>query len=884
MPSIGYATLQIIPSLRGVTDAINQQIDGKVVKVSVEPEVDERAADAAGKKAKETVEKRTHEVTVTPKVDERKAEAAGKKAKETVEKETDKVTVEPKVEPKVDERAAEEAGKATGDAVTKGASESMNGVGEAITGALINAGTGAGTRLGELLADTIPTGMTGAAQRIGDTLYNTLPAVGASVGALAGGAIGKAVNDAIGSAGFQKAGLAVKKGLVSAVDKANTGVDLGIQVGNSLAGGLETASGAISGTAAKLTDTIGGIGDAVTTSMGLIGVDDTWAAPGLEIFNDALSTATPLLEGMSAASTLASAGAQAISVATGAASKAQMLWNAALLANPIGLIVAAIAAVVAGLVLFFTKTELGQKIWEKAWNGIKAAVGAAWDFIKGVFDKVVGAVSGVVNWIKDHWKLLPILAGPVGAAVSLVLTHWDKIKAGATAVWSWVRDKFTAVVDFVKGLPRAISNAAKGMWEGLKTGLTSALNWIVDKLNGLTGGISSIVSKIPGISVEIPKIPHFAGGGYTGNMPIDKVAGVVHGGEFVVQAGARERIENAYPGLLDYLNNNGKLPGYQGGGLVAGTEELRKIISERFGISNIGGYRGEDGYGEHSTGRALDVMTTTQGDAVKDFAVANAAAIDLKWAIWKQRLWFPDGSSKPMEDRGSPTQNHMDHVHIFSGPAITNGLLGPLKSRESEVDAAAPPPGDAPQGPVESDVAPAAASGGGGTSVPSSISGLSSFGLTGLGAGVGATQSGSDLSLFGDAAGSAVSGQVSSALGVLGVGDSPGWLQAAGKLIGGISVSGADGKKIFGGGAAGGALSGVGSMFGNTGQSAAPVAAAPGTPPRPAGIDGVNGSAGGQKPGPAGATYNIRTATVEDAFLAAQRRENELNAAKLSRF
>ena len=52
---------------------------------------------------------------------------------------------------------------------------------------------------------------------------------------------------------------------------------------------------------------------------------------------------------MNGAATLASAGAQSISVATGIASKAQLLWNAALIANPIGLIVAAIAAVVAGL-------------------------------------------------------------------------------------------------------------------------------------------------------------------------------------------------------------------------------------------------------------------------------------------------------------------------------------------------------------------------------------------------------------------------------------------------------------------------------------------------------------------------------------------------------
>ncbi|MDD7812627.1 phage tail protein [Mycobacterium sp. CSUR Q5927] len=834
-----------------MTDAINEQIDGKSVSISIEPKVDDRAAQAAGKKTKETVERQTADVKVTPKVDQRAADKAGETVTKTVEKHTDNITVEPKV----DQRAAEAAGKTTGDAVTKGASESLNGAGDAITGALIKAGSGAGTRLGELLADTIPTGMTGASQRIGDVLYNTLPAVGASVGALAGGAIGKAVTDAISGTRFQDAGQAVKRGLVGAVDKANTGVDIGIKVGNSLAGGLTKTSGAIDGAAAKLTDTIGGIGGAVTTTMGLLGADDTWAAPGLDILNAALGTATPLLEGMSAASTLATAGAQTISVATGAASKAQMLWNAALIANPIGLLVAAIGAVVAGLVLFFTKTETGRQIWA-----------AFTDFLSAAWEKVTGA-------FRTAW--------------TAIFAIFDAVVAKVTEVWTGVRDRFNKIVDFVKGLPRAITNASDRMWDGLKAGLLSVLNWISDKWNSFADGLSF---HLPGtnIDVKMPKLPKFAGGGYTGNTGIDKVAGVVHGGEHVIKADSRKRIENAYPGLLDYLNNNGKLPGllpgYQGGGLVAGTEQLRKIISERFGITNIGGYRAEDGYGEHSTGRALDVMTTTQGDAVKDFAIANAAAIDLKWAIWKQRMWYPDGSSKPMADRGSPTQNHMDHVHIFSGPGIINGLRGSLKPKEAERDAAAPAtPGGAAQGPVvgpaQTDAAPASASGGGGgASVPSSISGLASFGLNNLGAGVGATSSGSDLSVFGKAAGAAVSGQVSSALGVLGVGDSPGWLQGIGKLVGGISVSGKNGQKIFGGGAAGGAL------FGGSQRSAAPIAAAPTTAPQATGVGAVHGSAGGQRPGPPGAQYFIRTATVEDAFLVAQRRENELNAAKLSRF
>ena len=105
-------------------------------------------------------------------------------------------------------------------------------------------------------------------------------------------------------------------------------------------------------------------------------------------------------------------------------------------------------------------------------------------------------------------------------------------------------------------------------------------------------------------------------------------------------------------------------------GLTAAANQLRNIISQKFNIplGNIGGYRPEDGYGEHSTGRALDVMVYSdrnKGYAVKDYVMRNASNFGLKWMIWQQRMWYPGGRNEGMGDRGSPTQNHMDHVHIF---------------------------------------------------------------------------------------------------------------------------------------------------------------------------------------------------------------------------
>jgi len=73
---------------------------------------------------------------------------------------------------------------------------------------------------------------------------------------------------------------------------------------------------------------------------------------------------------------------------------AQWLWNAALTANPIGIIIVAIAALVAGLVYFFTQTELGREVWARTME----AIGAAFTWLNEM------VIQPVVAWIVDAWN------------------------------------------------------------------------------------------------------------------------------------------------------------------------------------------------------------------------------------------------------------------------------------------------------------------------------------------------------------------------------------------------------------------------------------------------------------------------------------------------
>ena len=81
-------------------------------------------------------------------------------------------------------------------------------------------------------------------------------------------------------------------------------------------------------------------------------------------------------------------------------------------------------------------------------------------------------------------------------------------------------------------------------------------------------------------------------------------------------------------------------------------------------MTNIGGYRAGDP-GDHGTGNAVDIMVSgARGDQVSAWLKQNAGQLNIKYIIWQQTIWFPSGESRFMEDRGSATANHYDHVHV----------------------------------------------------------------------------------------------------------------------------------------------------------------------------------------------------------------------------
>jgi hypothetical protein len=102
-------------------------------------------------------------------------------------------------------------------------------------------------------------------------------------------------------------------------------------------------------------------------------------------------------------------------------------------------------------------------------------------------------------------------------------------------------------------------------------------------------------------------------------------------------------------------------------GLTPSAVTLFRAVCNAFpALSTYGGY---DAHGEHSSGKAIDFMVASSslGQAVADWARAHAAQLHLYDVIWAQHIWTPARASEGwrlMPDRGSPTANHYDHVHV----------------------------------------------------------------------------------------------------------------------------------------------------------------------------------------------------------------------------
>lgn len=297
--------------------------------------------------------------------------------------------------------------------------------------------------------------------------------------------------------------------------------------------------------------------------------------------------------------------------------------NAAMRANPIGIVVTLIAALVAGLVWAYNNVEWFRDGVNAAWAGIQAAVSFAWNsVIKPVFNALVGFVRDVLGpifswlwqnvikpvfgWIGNFistawnhviWPVFSAIADTVGGVLGpifkwlwndIIKPVWGGISRTIGDIWNNnIKPVFKAVGDFIgdKVVPvfKKGVDGIKAAWEKIQEFAKGPIEFVINTVinDGLIAALNTVRGWFGMEAVEKVSIPGFAVGGYTGDGGKYQPAGVVHAGEFVVRKEATAKLAKTV-GMdgLEYMNQTGRMPGFFGGGYVS---PVSGPMTSRFG-------------------------------------------------------------------------------------------------------------------------------------------------------------------------------------------------------------------------------------------------------------------------------------------------------------
>ena len=166
--------------------------------------------------------------------------------------------------------------------------------------------------------------------------------------------------------------------------------------------------------------------------------------------------------------------------------------KAAFVANPVGLIIAAIVAVIAIFVLLYKKCEWFRKGVDKAWKAIKEGFKATWTWIKNKFHALMELGAKVWAKIKEYKALfIPF----IGIFVVLyqkcewfrngVNAVWIAIKNAFTNTWQWIKDKFNALLEIGSNAWNGLKNSATAIIDKIKEAFSGFFDWINKKWESL---------------------------------------------------------------------------------------------------------------------------------------------------------------------------------------------------------------------------------------------------------------------------------------------------------------------------------------------------------------------------------------------------------------
>ena len=183
--------------------------------------------------------------------------------------------------------------------------------------------------------------------------------------------------------------------------------------------------------------------------------------------------------------------------------------NATMLANPIVLIIAAIAALVAAFIYLWNNCEGFRQFWIDLWENIKAVAVAVWtaisEFFTAAWEAIKLAAETVWNGIRDFfsglWEGIQLIFTTVVTAISTFLSlAWTAIQTTVTAVFTAISTFFSTIwngiLTIVTTIVTAISTFLATAWNTIKTTITTVLTAIQTVFTTVWNAIKTVITTI----------------------------------------------------------------------------------------------------------------------------------------------------------------------------------------------------------------------------------------------------------------------------------------------------------------------------------------------------------------------------------------------------
>lgn len=252
---------------------------------------------------------------------------------------------------------------------------------------------------------------------------------------------------------------------------------------------------------------------------------------------------------------------KAFSVAETAATAAQWLLNAAMSANPIMILVVAIAALVAGIVWFCTQTETGRQLWAGFTGFLQTAWQNITDFFQTTWQNITQWFSNAAANIQNGWNALTAFIGSVPGRIQAFFAgigQWFANKFNE--VRNGIANGFNSAVSFIASIPGRILSALGNLGGLLWNAGASIMQGFLDGLKSIWHNITSFVGNIAGWIAD-----------HKGPLPYDRRL-LIPAGE-AIMGGFRKSLNAGWQqvqadimGMNVGLSNGFKTPAYVYGG------------------------------------------------------------------------------------------------------------------------------------------------------------------------------------------------------------------------------------------------------------------------------------------------------------------------------